>query len=85
MAEIKWIKCSDRLPEKDGNYLTIHQDKDMLYCIVEDYYVADEQGGWNCSRSVVDEKIYNESRIETVAMWADIKELYAEAERMVKE
>lgn len=85
MAEVKWILCEDRLPEKDGNYLTLCRNEvyGYLYNLVEVSFVADDNGGWNCSRDADTGIIDNGHRFD-VFVWADSSELYEEAERMVK-
>lgn len=83
MAEVKWNLCSEGLPEEDGEYLVLLRSKGILHYLAGLNFVADKDGGWNCHRDF-NGKIYNGSRIESVFVWADKKELYEEAERMVK-
>jgi Protein of unknown function (DUF551) len=41
-----WIKCSERLPEKDGRYLVIEELKNLKYIEATSIY----DGKWNISR-----------------------------------
>ena len=84
MAKVKWNLCSEGLPEEDGEYLVLLKTKNgTMHSLTGMSFVTGEDGGWNCCRDY-NGKIYNESRIENVFVWADKKELYEEAERMVK-
>lgn len=44
--KMKWIKCSDRIPEKSGKYLVYLQTPHLKYCLVlgfaKDLYKIDE-------------------------------------------
>ena len=42
----RWIKCSDKLPEKKGEYLTINMDNMYPHMRVTEY--STKWNGWNC-------------------------------------
>lgn len=41
-----WIKCSERLPEESGTYLTINMDRPYLHMYPISY--SAKWRGWNC-------------------------------------
>lgn len=53
----EWIKCSERLPEKSGVYMTVDMDFAGKYMCVM-FYSA-KWRGWNCIDFIDDE---NEAR-----------------------
>ena len=59
---IKWIKCSERLPEKSGRYLTISVPGHIQHV---DYSV--KHGKWN----VYDDDIFFNYALEKVQYWAE--------------
>ena len=59
--EMKWIPCSDRLPDKDGSYL-IQNDFGRIKCL-------DYADGWNCTRDYLSGEIYRESELHSVVAW----------------
>ena len=86
MAEIKWNKCSEVLPKKNKEYLVACKNNDGdIYNVTNMNFISGKKGGWNCFRNSITGEIYNENRIENVILWAEISELYKEAERMVEE
>ena len=66
--EMKWIPCSDRLPDKDGSYL-IQNDFGGIRCL----YYAD---GWNCSRDYSSGEIYREYELHSVVAWMPLPKAY---------
>lgn len=66
--EMKWIPCSDRLPDKDGSYL-IQNDFGGIRCL----YYAD---GWNCSRDYLSGEIYREYELHNVVAWMPLPKAY---------
>lgn len=76
MVKVKWILCSDRLPKKNGDYLTIRkldlENGDYVLCDPTTFsYVVGEDGGWNCSVNLVTGEVENESRVDDRYAWAD--------------
>ena len=66
--EMKWIPCSDRLPDKDGSYL-IQNDFGRIKCL----YYAD---GWNCTRDYLSGEIYREYELQSVVAWMPLPKAY---------
>ena len=66
--EMKWIPCSDRLPDKDGSYL-IQNDFGRIKCL----NYAD---GWNCTRDYLSGEIYREYELHSVVAWMPLPKAY---------
>ena len=66
--EMKWIPCSDRLPDKDGSYLT-QNDFGGIRCL-------DYADGWNCTRDYLSGEIYREYELHSVVAWMPLPEPY---------
>ena len=77
MAEVKWILCKDRLPENDGQYLTVSKYEDEFYNFSDMSFVAGENGGWNCYR-LPNGEICNENRINDKYAWAELDSMREE-------
>ena len=66
--EMKWIPCSDRLPDKDGSYL-IQNDFGRIKCL-------DYADGWNCTRDYLSGEIYREYELHSVVAWMPLPKAY---------
>ena len=66
--EMKWIQCSDRLPDKDGSYLIQH-DFGGIGCL-------DYADGWNCRRDYLSGEIYRDYESHSVVAWMPLPEPY---------
>ena len=63
----KWIPCSERLPEKEGNYIVTAMYMgvtSMIYC-----------DGWNCFRNEYGE-VVRKHEIDTVIAWMPFPDAY---------
>lgn len=65
---MKWIPCSERLPEKDGSYLV-----DLGFRMEVIYFVD----GWNTFKDYAG-KVHRESEIHGVKAWMPLPEPYEE-------
>lgn len=86
MTQVEWTLCSEGLPEKDGDYLTVNRinfsDGD---CVITTpyplHFMVGEEGGWNCGVSCTGE-VQNGYRINDVYAWADcIKDMVDDIKR----
>ena len=72
-----WIKCSDLLPAKEGEYLVWHKPEHLDVGFAGLIKWCD---GWNCSRSYETGEIYREHELKNVVAWQPI-EPYKEGEQ----
>ena len=66
--EMKWIPCSERLPDKDGIYL-IQKDYGVIDCL-------DYADGWNCRRDYLSGEIYRDYELHSVVAWMPLPKAY---------
>lgn len=64
---MKWIPCSERLPEEDGNYLVDYGKMTVL----------SYEGGWNCFRDYTG-RVHRDNEIHAVKAWMPLPEPYEE-------
>ena len=62
----EWIPCSERLPERDGNYLC---------CFDSFMEVLSYADGWNCTR-LFDGSVVRKHEMFDVRAWRPLPKLY---------
>lgn len=67
---MEWVKCSERLPEKSGSYLTCSR----MGAMAVNYFSVRWQK-WNVSDSNEDESWVNLMAIKSVVLWMPLPPL----------
>ena len=70
--QIKWIPCEERLPERDGKYMTTVDCVGEMVIMMLDYV-----DGWNCVREA-EGTVYRKYEIFDVIAWRPAPEPYRE-------